>query len=246
MSRSLPFLLLLIVAATLHGEEISLFPSMDATLYESADGSLANGAGDFLFTGRSGQETEFRRRTLLSFDLGQIPAEAVVISAELTLTVGRVSNPASVDFGLHRVTTAWTTGASDPDGGEGGGAEAVEDDATWLHSSFPDQLWSSPGGDFEPLATDTIGIGGLGQYTYGQNGALVDDIQAWIANPSDNFGWAIIGGEDVLQSSKRFSDGLIEDESLRSVLQVSYQVPEPTFPGCWLLILGLAALRRRA
>ena len=77
------------------GGTVVLTPSRDNTLYESPTGELSNGAGEYLFAGSTLNGN--RRRALLAFDVaGQLPAEATIESATLTLA-GGASDVASVD-----------------------------------------------------------------------------------------------------------------------------------------------------
>ena len=61
---------------------------------------------------------------------------------------------------LHRLSTAWgegTTGIGDAQiGGTGQGFAAGPGDATWNASSYPNTLWTKPGGDFSPTIGDGI------------------------------------------------------------------------------------------
>ena len=59
---------------------VTLNPDKDNTLYESATGSLSNGAGAYLFSGVTGQPGI--RRTLVHFNVaGSVPAGARIVSA---------------------------------------------------------------------------------------------------------------------------------------------------------------------
>jgi len=89
----------------------------DAMLIESADGSLANGAGPYLFAGRTGQSSGSIRRALLAFDVAaQVPPGAKVTAVRLTLQMSQ-SNAGSVAVSLHRVLADWGEGASSASGG---------------------------------------------------------------------------------------------------------------------------------
>ena len=57
------------------GTLVSLAPSQDNTLYETEDGSLSNGAGDYMFAGRTAQDSDYLRRAVMAFDIaGNVPA----------------------------------------------------------------------------------------------------------------------------------------------------------------------------
>ena len=58
---------------------VTLGPAADTTLYEDAQGSLANGAGQHLFAGTNGTATFLNRRGLISFDVAAaLPAGATI------------------------------------------------------------------------------------------------------------------------------------------------------------------------
>src|SRR4029453_9619768 len=60
---------------------VVLVARRDATLIESASGSLANGAGPFLFAGRTSQSSESIRRAVLAFDVAAaVPRGALIRS----------------------------------------------------------------------------------------------------------------------------------------------------------------------
>ena len=106
--------------------------------------------------------------------------------------------------GLHRATADWGEGTSVSLAGIG--APATPGDATWLHTFFPDDTWLSPGGDFvaTPSSVQLVGLE-LGSYTWGDTPQLRADIESWRADPSQNFGWVLIGDEVTEFSAKRFA-----------------------------------------
>src|SRR4029453_11441683 len=107
----------------------------DATLIESASGSLANGAGPFLFAGRTSQSSESIRRAVLAFDAAPaaVPRGAFIRSVRLRLAMSQ-TNAGPETLRLHRVVASWTEGASVATGGSG--APAAAGDVTWLHRSY--------------------------------------------------------------------------------------------------------------
>ena len=131
-----------------HPPQVTMTTIKDNTLYEDVAGALSNGAGDHMFTGRTGGGSTVR--ALVAFDVaGIVPAGATITAVLLSLNMSRVSAPSARTVGLHRVLADWGEGVADAPGGEGGGAPASAGDATWLHTFFPGSFWSSPGGDFE-------------------------------------------------------------------------------------------------
>src|SRR4029077_17756520 len=69
---------------------ITIGTSKDNTLYESATGSLSNGAGPNFFAGRTNQATNSIRRGVIAFNImGNVPAGATVNSVTLNLNVDK-------------------------------------------------------------------------------------------------------------------------------------------------------------
>lgn len=204
---------------------ITLTPARDTTLYQSETGSIGNGAGQYLFAGRV--DSGGIRRALLAFDLGDIPPEATVLSATLTLTMSK-SIAGETPVALHAVAADWGEGASDATGEEGGGTAAAPGDATWLHTFFDTGLWAAPGGEFDPAPSATTTVGAVGAYTWVAP-ALAADVAAWLADPATNHGWALLGDETTDPTAKRF-DSRENDPANRPRLTITYSVEaEETF-----------------
>lgn len=195
-----------------------ILPSADATLYESEDGSLANGAGEWIFAGTT--RIGAIRRGLILFDVAaQIPAGATITEASLTMRVTQTT-AGPVEVGLHRVTTAWAEGLTDAFANEGSGEVAEPGDATWLHTGVGDALWASPGGDFDPTPVVAANVDAERElYTWGPSAALTAAVQGWVDDPAANLGWAVIGVETEPRTAKRF-------ESRQNI----EGFPEPVFP----------------
>ena len=216
--------------------------SKDNTLYESPTGALSNGAGNSLFAGRiaSGEI----RRGLLAFDIASsIPAGSTITGVELTLHMTR-SIAGFANVGVHRTLANWGEGASDAPGEEGAGGAAAPGDATWLHSFSPTTLWTTPGGDFSPLASAVTEIGDIGVYVWGSTAAMIGDVQLWVNNPSQNYGWTLVGDESSAFTSKRFASLNNLDPSVRPTLSVTY-VPAPSSAAVAILATVVALRRRR-
>jgi hypothetical protein len=229
---------------------ITLGAVQDATLYESQDGSLANGAGQYIFAGRNNQSPSgFVRRGLVQFDLsGVVPEGAKIVAARLVLNLSQL-NGGSAEVSLHRSFSEWTAGASDPAGNEGSGASAGPGDATWIHSSFggqegSDSLWMAPGGDFSAAASASVITTGLGLYTWSSE-ALLADVRAFAANPLSNFGWFIIGPESSVGVTRRFDSA---DSALVGGIVPRLEIEWTVVPGpagAVALVAGLAVAGRR-
>ena len=196
-------MLVALLPAPARAVTVTLSPSQDNTLYESASGAVSNGAGEYLFAGKT--DRGLIRRALIQFDIaGSIPAGSTINSVSLSLNVSRTRQNTQRSTSVHRVLASWGEGGSNGDQNEGQGAPADTNDATWIHRSrYPDVLWASPGGDYVSLASASAAVGGNASYTWSGAG-LVADTQGWLNNPATNFGWLVHGDESVSQTAKRF------------------------------------------
>ncbi len=236
------------IASLARAEFVSLAATRDATLYESFDGSLANGAGRYFFAGKNNQVRA--RRGLIHFDIaGMLPTGASITGVSLRLNLSQSSFGPERAVSTHRALANWTTGSSDPEDPEGSGTTATANDATWLQSSA-DGLgggiaWQNAGGDYAATASATVLTGAVGIYTW-SSADLLADVLSFAANPSKNYGWFIIGDESTFGTARRFDSS--ESAALGGiapVLEIQYTtVPAP---GAFALIgvSGLFAMRRR-
>ncbi len=215
------FLTCVIAMSAVAQSEVTLEPSKDNTLYEDALGSFSNGAGNHMFAGRTNESNNFLRRALVHFDVSQIPAGSTVNDVELTMRMSRAISGAHT-IALHRVSADWGESTSDAPGQEGQGAAAAAGDATWIHAFSPSSNWQTPGGDFEPSPSATTSVAGSGNYTWTSTAELVSDVQQWVDNASSNFGWIVIGAEDIATSAKRFDT---RESTSPPRLRIQYQPP---------------------
>ncbi|MBI2504652.1 MAG: DNRLRE domain-containing protein [Candidatus Latescibacteria bacterium] len=232
MSRILPYccaLALLLGSRAAIAEEVFLVPTKDNTLFESATGSLGNGAGAYIFVGKTGEGKI--RRGLLAFDIaGSVPAGATITRAALTLHMSKTTaGPAEVS--LHRVLADWGEGTSDAAAQEGKGAPATPGDATWLHTTFDAATWAAPGGDFAPEPSATTSVNAVGSYTW-ESPQLAAEAQAWLADPAGNFGWMIAGGESANSTAKRFDSREQADQNNWPTLSITYDATAVA-PSTW-------------
>jgi hypothetical protein len=247
-ARLVAALALVILAAGVRAETVTVGAVRDNTLYQTVDGSLSNGAGGHFFTGVAGGN--LRRRGLVAFDIaGAVPASSVINSVTLTLDMSQTSSGAH-PVSLHRALADWGEGTSVAPGNGGAGAPSTPDDATWIHTFFDTELWAAPGGDFVASASATQTVDGLGVYSWSSAG-MVTDVQAWLDDPSANFGWIVVGNEATSPSTKRFGGKDNADPAVHPVLQIEYEpvAPEPMPAvgeiGALVLAAALAGLAAR-
>ncbi|MDX1625542.1 MAG: DNRLRE domain-containing protein [Wenzhouxiangellaceae bacterium] len=217
-----------IAGASSAGDVLVAGPDRDNTLYERVAGDVSNGAGSWLFVGRTGVNAGERlRRALLRFDVSAIPPGATITSVELVVEVDRVP-PGATAFigGLHRMLADWGEAGSDAPGPEGGGAPAEPGDATWLHRFHDTVFWSTAGGDFEAVPSGTADFGpGTGTTTFASTAGLVSDVQGWVDAPATNHGWILVGEESNPLNARRI--GSRENAVIPPVLQVGFEPPPP-------------------
>ena len=221
--------LVLCLSGLLAGQiSVTIPAAKDNTLFEAPTGFLSNGAGAGIYCGVT--SSNLIRRGLMSFDVaGSIPAGARITAVTLTLEVTQINtfNPLDLDVGLHAVLADWgEAGSNSTMVGGGGGTFAQPGDATWIHTFTPGQFWTSPGGDFAPTpsAVTTVGIT-LGPVSWSGPG-LVADVQAFLDQPTQNFGWMLKAPENEVNNAKRFATREHPTPSIRPQLQVSF-VPYP-------------------
>lgn len=201
-------------------QTVVLTASKDNTLYETSNGALSNGAGVHLFAGATASKAI--RRALLAFDVAsQIPPGSRVTRAMLTLQLSlTIAAPQPME--LHRVTADWGQGTSNAGSSrDGSGAASRPDDATWIHTFFPDRFWSTPGGDFSVAIDATTLVGASGAFTWDSSTTMIARVQEWLDQPATNFGWLLLGNEATGTTAKRF-DSREASPSTRPALTVEF------------------------
>ncbi len=192
----------------LPGDVVVVGANKDNTLFENETGIVSNGAGSFIFAGQNSFGGGFlNRRGLVQFDIAEsLPAGSIINSVELEMNLSQSQSTSTTNISLHRVLQDWGEGTSNSDGNAGGGqgAASTTGDATWIHTSYPDSTWNTPGGDFDATVSSTVAVGpALGSYTWSSTPELVAEVQFWLDNSAQNFGWLLLG-QEVAGSAKRF------------------------------------------
>ena len=137
--------LLTLVTLSAQSASVILTSSADTSLMEVAP-TNNNGAQDFFQCGTT--QNGPRMRSLLRFNLGSLPTNAVILSAAVVLSVTKLpAEPgAAAPFSLHRMFRDWNEGTNVAVLNIGQGAPAKLGDATWTHAHFNTNAWGAPGG----------------------------------------------------------------------------------------------------
>jgi spore coat protein A len=232
-----------VLPALASAEVVTIGASQDNTLYEpiSKDGfaDKSNGAGATMFSGKVRDAVDTLnevavRRAVLKFDVaGSIPAGATITGVSLSLRCTKVKVNTAYDFSLHRLTSAWGEGTSNTGNSQQGrGATPTAGDATWRHTFYPSQFWVTPGGSFVAGASATTAVGPTGSYAWGSTSGMVADVQAWLDNPAQNFGWILVGNEVQTQTAKQFGTRENTTTANRPSLTVTFLPAAPTGACC--------------
>jgi hypothetical protein len=208
-------------------DSVTLKPIADTSLFQfKPDNNL--GAQFFLpigVTAPFGANT--RLRGLVKFDLSQIPTNATVSNATLTVKVVFGSGANTV-FDLHRMLQPWVEGdkSGGPDRAGTLGAPATDGEPDWNHRQHSSVAWGSPGGapnvDYVSTATASITVTPIGSYTF-SNATVTSDVKRWVTNATSNFGWLIKSRNELSSaggSARRF--GAREDDPNAAILVVTY------------------------
>ncbi|MEZ5031727.1 MAG: DNRLRE domain-containing protein [Saprospiraceae bacterium] len=151
-------------------------------------------------------------RGILYFDLFQIPANAVVTSA--TLTLYKESGAAMAqNLSVHRVTADWTEGV------ECGATGQV----SWMERQFG-VPWGTPGGDVDPVAAGSAVVGaGAGAYSWTITGLVAD----WVNGNQPNYGMVVKVTDENLAplAVNLFGSSEAVNPAIRPVLTIEYDTP---------------------
>jgi hypothetical protein len=223
-------LLLLFSSRSSFAETVYLTPSADTALLEAFP---ANNFGGQIYFNSGTTQNNTKNRGLLKFDIaGQLPPNAKIKSASLTLEVTRApsdgDNPNT--FELRRMLRDWGEGNKS---GEAPllGAPASTNEANWTYRfAFTTNIWSVPGGqvgvDFSTNSSGEQYFYGpsYSPYTIGSNPQITADVQSWLIQPANNFGWMFMSQSEELNfTARRF--GSREDTNRAPILEVTYFVP---------------------
>jgi len=215
--------LLIGIPGVVGAETATIEATADATLIEDDLGLLANGSGPALFIGRTGQANGGIRRAVVRFDLSEtLPAKAVIERVFLNLHL-TPSNERVTRVTMHRLLQGWSEGSAFSSGGSG--APSDYGDSTWLHTQYDHAFWTIAGGHYIPQASAEALIGPEDFYTWQSSPALLADVRFWNHAAHRNFGWILIGDEEIAQSVKRFDSRESPNPAFRPTLTIEYRIP---------------------
>jgi hypothetical protein len=203
---------------------VTLTSVADNTIYQTPSGN-SNALGQNIFSGTNGGGSP--RRGLIKFDVAAaVPAGAAITSVVLTLNCN-VSRTISDNVSLHKLLSGWGEGSSNAGStGDGAGAAATTNDATWLTTFYPNSFWSNTGGDFTASASASTSISGTGFYSW-NSVDMVTDVQTWLSNPATNFGWILLCNETTTSTARRFASKENAVAINRPALTITYTTTLP-------------------
>jgi spore coat protein A len=236
---------LLFIAGLARADTVVLQPFKDNTLYEPIQKDnledRSNGAGKWMFTGQTKDARNAAgeiavRRAVMAFDIAGsgIPPGSTIDSVTLYLRCTKAKTDVNFNLRLHRLRSDWGEGTSDTGNSQPGRGETpTAGDATWRHTFYSTQFWTTPGGDYDGTASATTMVAGQGDYTWGSTSGMVADVQSWLDNPLQNFGWILLGNEGQPETTKRFATRENTDDggAFKPELTVNY-TPQVLSGGC--------------
>jgi len=202
-------------------DTIKLTALQDNTLYEDAAGSISNGQGKYLYSGKG--STGLIRRALVRFMLVEFlpPCSKILnVSLKMHLSGGAAANKT---IQLRKIKESWGEGNSDAPGLEEDGTAAAFFDATWKHRYYNTDLWSSAGGEYSAVSSGNATVGGPGFYTWNSTPQMVSDVQEWADNQSAALGWLLLGDETASSTAKRFHSSESDTVTFVPEITVIYQ-----------------------
>jgi uncharacterized protein (TIGR03118 family) len=217
---------LLLTGSSVAGAAVANLNVAADTFINSGSPNNNTGATGWFDAGRDGVGGV--RRGLFRFDLSSIPAGSTITSVEVQLTVVKVpaTGPANSTFDLFRLQADWNEGNK----GGNSGAAASTGETTWNARMSGTANWTSPGAKSDAVATASAStaVNSTQNARFTWSGAgLVADVQFWLDNPLENFGWLLTSRAE---SSSRSVRGFAARQSGASAgtLVVNYTAPPPS------------------
>jgi hypothetical protein len=170
-------------------------------------------------------------RMLLRFDLSSLPTNAVITNVSLRITVLKQAQaPKAESVEAHRLIQPWGEGIKTGQLG----ALASAGEADWTDRLKGQAAWAAPGGqagtDFATAASSSANLSVPANYTFNSTATLVADVQAWLQNPADNFGWMLLNANESVRSSAKRVASREATAAQQPLLTIGYSVPTPEPP----------------
>jgi RHS repeat-associated protein len=182
-------------------------PNQDCYIL-GVNGRDYSGCGlDSVLTGWDG--ANYVRRTLVQFDLGSIPSNSTVLSAELGLRLNWASSSSAQAVAMHQLTQRWVGGST-----PGSGLPEVN----WnLYDGS--NSWNTPGGDYASPAAWTTNVGPqVGFYTW----YLTNLAQGWINGQTANYGLLLKEADETLNNWVQYDSSFATDSANWPYLKVRH------------------------
>lgn len=189
----------------------SITSNTDTYLSQASTG-LNYGNCNRLYTGSTSASAN---RSLIKFTLPDIPANAVIISAKLTMNKTGGASNAATGIALHQVLSDWTEGGGSCSGSNGAASWNLRQTGT---------SWSKAGGDFATLPASVVTVGANGAYDFDVTGI----VSSWVNGSAQNYGVLLKILNEGAANEKYFASGENNTTALRPTLNIVYTVPPAT------------------
>lgn len=187
----------------------STWTAVSDTYVSQANTGLNYGNCNRLYTGSANANSN---RSLVRFNLGDIPANAVIKSAVLTLTKTGGNNNTPTNIGIYRATEDWTEG--------NGGCSGNNGNASWTNR-MTGSPWSQPGGSHDPVPVAVTSVSSNQAYDWN----VTPLAQQWISGATSNFGVFIKMVTEGAANEKYFASSENGTASTHPSLYIEYEVP---------------------
>jgi len=163
-----------------------------------------NGANDILRV----KSTAGNNSVLLQFDLSNIPSNAIITTATVTLYREAGADNGAENISVYSLTRAWDEGA--------GVGQQSGDGATWSNATNT-TLWTTAGGDYASTEIARVSVTTDGYYTW----TITSLVQGWVNGTWSNYGMIFASSVDG-DDQNTFTSGDDTVAAQRPQFNVSY------------------------
>ena len=219
---SIPAWLVLVDSASALVTLSPIVSTADTTIREDQSGDNF-GAYNRMWIGKAGTKYPGPdRHGLVKFDLSSVSVPVgATISATLKMT-STDTHSVTQNIGLYRALVGWGEGTKTGKAG----AAATAGEASWTSRQTGSASWTVAGGqsgsDFVAVASSTLSVKNTGAYSW--TTGLGNDVAAWLADPSKNFGWFVMSDSTTVGSVMRFATREDTTVANRPTLTISYTI----------------------